>query len=150
MEIKKVGVVGCGLMGSGISQVCAEAKYDVTVSDATQELVDKGIGNIKKLLNRRVERGKIEKQEMDAITGRIKETVSLDDFRDCDLVIEAVTEKMEIKKQVFAYLDKVCKRDAILASNTSTLSIIDMAAVTKRMERVLGIHFIAPPTLSAS
>ena len=147
MEIKKVGVVGCGTMGSGIAQVCAEAKYDVTVSDATQELVDKGIGNIRNLLTRWVDKGKIEKEHMDLVLGRIKGTTSIDDFKDCDIVIEAVVEKMEVKKQVFTSLDRVCKKDAILATNTSALSVTNMAATTKRMERVLGTHFIIPPTL---
>lgn len=145
MEIKRVGVVGSGLMGSGISQVCAQAKYDVIISDLAQEIVDKGLGKTKKVLNKMVTRGEMKKEDADNIVGRIIGTTDLNDLRDCDLVIEAIIEKLEPKKELFGRLDKICKPDAILSSNTSALSIIDMAAETRRMEKVLGIHFIAPP-----
>ena len=147
MEIKKVGIVGCGLMGTEIGYTCAQAGYSVVLYDLAQELVDKGMASIKSLLGRKVAKGSLSEEEMQASLERVRGTTSFDDFKDCDLVIEAVVEKMEVKKQVFASLDKVCKKDAILATNTSSLTVIDMAAATKRMERVLGTHFLPPIAL---
>ena len=144
MEINKVGVIGCGQMGGGIAQTCAQAGYDVKVTEINQPLLDKGLNNIKSNLNRNVEKGRMSKDEMEAVFNRIIGTISLSDFSDRDLVVEAVIENMEMKKKLFAELDKVCPSNAILATNTSCLSIIDMAMVTKRADRVLGIHFFNP------
>ena len=144
MEIKKVGVVGCGLMGSGIAQVCAQSGYEVVVSEVTDELLNKGLASINKFLAKSVEKDKITEQDKDATLGRLKGTTNINDFSGCDLIIEAVTEDLELKKKVFADLDKVCPKEAMLSSNTSVLSIIDMAQVTSRPEKVVGLHFAYP------
>ena len=144
MQIKKVGVVGCGLMGSGIAQVCAQSGYQVVVSEANDELLNKGLKSINNFLTKSIEKGKISQQDKDATLSRMKGTTNLNDFSDCDLVIEAVTENMDLKKKVFIELDKICPQHAILSSNTSALSIIEMAAVTRRLEKVLGLHFMNP------
>ena len=144
MEIKKVGVVGCGLMGSGISQVCARSGYQVVVSEINDELLNKGLASISSFLTRNVRKGRISQEEKEATLTRIKGTTDTRDFADCGLVIEAAVENVDVKKKIFAELDKVCAQDAILASNTSCLSVIDMATATTRMEKVLGIHFFNP------
>ena len=144
MEVKRTGVVGCGLMGSGIAQVCAQSGYETVVSEINDELLNKGLGMIKGNLSKNVEKGKLAKEEAEAILARLKGTTNLSDFADCDLVIEAVVEKMELKRKVFADLDTICPKHAILASNTSCLSIIEMASVTQRPEQVLGMHFFNP------
>jgi len=144
MEIKKVGVVGCGAMGSGIAQLCAQSGYQVVVSEINNELLNKGLASIDKVLARSVEKGRISQQDKDATLGRIKGTTSMKDFSDCDLMIEAAIENLDLKKKIFAELDKICPKDAILATNTSCLSIIDMAMVTKRPDKVLGLHFFNP------
>lgn len=131
-EIKKVGVVGCGQMGGGYAQLCAQKGYQVVVSDETEELLKKGLGAIEFRL--------AESAEKDLVLSRIHGTTGFQSFSECDLIIEAVTEKMEVKKKVFAELDRVCPKDIILATNTSVLSILDMAVVTQRPDRVLGIH----------
>jgi len=147
MEIKKVGVVGCGLMGSGIAQVCAQAGYQVVVSEINEDLLQKGLNNIKRFLAKGVERGKVTQEEMDAALARIQGTVDIQDFKDCDLVIEAIIENMEAKKELFASLDGICPPHTILASNTSSLCITEIASATKRGERVLGLHFFNPVPL---
>ncbi len=147
MEIKKVGVVGCGLMGSGIAQVCAQAGYQVVVSEINEELLQKGLNNIKRFLAKGVERGKVTPEEMDAALARIQGTVDIQDFNDCDLVIEAIIEDMGAKKEVFASLDAICPPHTILASNTSSLCITEIASATKRGEKVLGLHFFNPVPL---
>jgi len=144
MEIKKVGVVGCGLMGSGIAQVCAQSGFQTVVSEINDDLLNKGMGMIKKNLSRSVEKGKLAAQEKDAILGRLKATTKMADFAGCDLVMEVVVENMELKKKIFADLDKICPPQAILASNTSCLSVMDMAMATKRPDKVLGMHFFNP------
>jgi len=144
MEIKKVGVVGCGIMGGGIVQVCAQSGYQVVVSEINDELLNKGLGSIDKVLSRNVEKGKISQQDKDAALGRIKGTTNTKDFQDCDLVIEAAVENMDLKKKLFAELDKICPKHAILATNTSCLSIIDMAVQTTKPDKVLGLHFFNP------
>jgi 3-hydroxybutyryl-CoA dehydrogenase len=144
MEIKKVGVVGCGSMGAGIAQLCAQSGYQVVVSEINDELLKKGLASIEKTLARSVEKGKLAHQEKDAITSRIKGTTSAKDFAGCDLVIEAAIENLELKKKIFAELDGICPKHAILATNTSCLSIIEMAVVTKRPDKVLGLHFFNP------
>ena len=147
MEIKKVGVVGCGTMGSGIAQVCAQAGYHAVVLEVSEELLNKGLSAIESFLSKGVEKGKVGPEEKDAALARIKGTAKYEDFHDCDLVVEAVIEEMELKKKIFEELDKVCPDRAILASNTSSLSIIDMASVTSRAESVLGLHFMNPVPL---
>jgi 3-hydroxybutyryl-CoA dehydrogenase len=144
VEIKKVGVVGCGTMGAGITQLCAQSGYNVAVSEINDELLKKGLASIEKALARIAEKGKISQQDKDATLARIKGTTSTKDFSDCDLVIEAAIENMELKKKIFAELDGICPKHAILATNTSCLSIIDMAVVTKRPDKVLGLHFFNP------
>jgi 3-hydroxybutyryl-CoA dehydrogenase len=144
MEIKKVGVVGCGLMGSGIAQVCAQSGYQVVVLEVNDKLLKKGLASIDSVLARRVEKGSISQQDKDATMARIKGTTDVKDLADCDLVEEAVSEDLELKKKVFAQLDKTCPKHAILGTNTSCLSVIDMAAATNRPDKVLGIHFHNP------
>ena len=147
MEIKKVGVIGCGQMGGGIVQTCAQAGYDVKVTEINQPLLDRGLNNIKSNLSRNVEKSRMSKDEMDIMLSHIHGTTNLSDFSDRDLVIEAVIENMDMKKKLFAELDKLCPSNTILATNTSCLSIIDMAMVTKRADKVLGIHFFNPVPL---
>jgi 3-hydroxybutyryl-CoA dehydrogenase len=144
MEIKKVGVIGCGQMGGGIVQVAAQAGYDVRVSEINDTLLQKGLNAIKSNLSRNVEKARMTKDEMDGTLQRIHGTTNMADFSDRDLVIEAAIENMELKKKIFADLDKICPSNAILATNTSCLSIIDIAMVTKRADKVLGIHFFNP------
>ena len=144
MEIKAVGVIGCGLMGAGIVEVCARAAYDVVVLEVNQDLMDRGLGRIRSSLEKAVARGKATREEADQTLGRIRGTLDLVDFGACDLVVEAAVENMEVKKQLFAALDAVVPPHAILASNTSSLCITEMASATKRGDRVLGIHFFNP------
>ena len=144
MEIRRVGVVGCGLMGAGIAQSSAQAGYQVVVSEINDELLNKGLAMIKKQLARSVEKGKLEKKEEEAILGRLKGTTNVEDFKDCDLVIEAAVENMDIKKKVFADLDRICPAHAILGTNTSCLSVTEVAMVTKKPDKVLGTHFFNP------
>jgi len=144
MEIKQVGVVGCGQMGGGIAQVCAQAGYRVTVSEINEELLSKGLSAIKSSLTKSVEKGRITQQDKDSILARIKGTTNLKDFGNCDLVIEAASENLDLKKKIFAGLDKICPKSAILATNTSCLSIIEMAMATTRPDKVLGLHFFNP------
>jgi len=144
MEIKKVGVVGCGIMGSGITQVCAQSGYQVVVSELNDELLNKGLASINSFLTKGVEMGKVSQQDKESTLARIKGTTNTKDFSGCDLIIEATTENIDLKKKIFAKLDKISPEHAILATNTSCLSIIDMAAVTTRPKRVLGMHFVNP------
>jgi 3-hydroxybutyryl-CoA dehydrogenase len=144
MEIKQVGVVGCGQMGGGIAQVCAQAGYRVTASEINEELLNKGLSAIKSSLTKSVEKGRITQQDKDSILARIKGTTNLKDFGNCDLVIEAASENLDLKKKIFAGLDKICPKSAILATNTSCLSIIEMAMATTRPDKVLGLHFFNP------
>jgi 3-hydroxybutyryl-CoA dehydrogenase len=143
-EIKKVGVLGCGLMGSGIAQVCARAGYDTIVREISDELCERGIGGIRKQLDRSVEKGKLAAEERDAITGRLRGTTRLEDLAECDIVIEAVVEDLEMKNEMWRTLDEVCGPETIFASNTSSLTIADMAAATRRPERMVGLHFFNP------
>lgn len=144
MAIKKVGVVGCGLMGSGITEVCARAGYATRVREVNQQLLDRGLANLQASLGRAVERGRATAEERDQALARIQGTLNLEDFADCDLVIEAVIENLEEKRRVFTVLDKVCPSSSILASNTSTMCIMEMASVTQRPDKVIGIHFFNP------
>ena len=144
MEIKKVGVIGCGLMGRGIAEVCAKIGCDVIVSEINQELLDKGLASIDNSLTMAVKRGKATEDDKTAALGLIKGTTNIENFKDRDLVIEAAVENLELKKKIFADLDKICPKHAILATNTSCLSILDVAMMTKRPDRVLGMHFFNP------
>ena len=144
MEIKKVGVVGCGLMGSGIAQVCAQSGYHVVVSEINDELLNRGLALISTALTKSVDKGRLSQEDKDAIFARIKGTTNTNDFSDCDLAIEAAIENMDLKEKIFAELDKICPRHAILATNTSCMSIIDMARATTRPDKVLGVHFFNP------
>ena len=144
MEIKKLGVLGCGQMGSGIVQVFAQAGYEVLAVDSIKEMLDKGLKGIEKRLAGRVEKGKLSQAEKDTIIGRIKTSTKMEDLADCDLIEEAVPEDLELKKQMFAQLDRICKKETILGSNTSGLSVTDMAAATKRPGKLLGMHFHNP------
>ena len=143
-EISKVGVLGCGLMGHGITQVAAEAGYDVVVREVDEEKLASGIGKIEKQLARAVEKGKREQADADAVRGRIQGTVHYRDLHDCDLVIEAITEDLGLKLEMWRELDEIVKPDAWFATNTSSLAVIDQAAVTGRPERFLGLHFFNP------
>jgi 3-hydroxybutyryl-CoA dehydrogenase len=144
MEIKKVGVVGCGLMGAGIAQVSAQSGYRVVVSEINDELLNKGLKGIDKQLAKAVEKGKLTEEDKAGILGRVKGTTQVDDFSDCDLVVEAAIENMDIKKKVFADLDRICPAQAVLATNTSCLAITEVAASTKRPDKVIGTHFFNP------
>ena len=145
MKIKKVCVLGAGIMGSGIAQVVAAAGFEVSVRDIEDRFIEKGLATIKSHLDRAVEKEKIEAKEAKAIIGRITGTTDLKDATaEADLVIEAVVENMRVKREVFAELDVICKPDTILASNTSGLSITEIASVTNRPDKVLGLHFFNP------
>lgn len=144
MEIGRVGVVGCGLMGSGIAEVCARAGYDVVVQEVNEELLQRGLGRVEKSLSVAVKRGKATQELADEAMSRIAGTLDLTDLGSCDLVIEAAVESMAVKKLIFEELDSLLPPHAILASNTSSLCITEMAAVTARGDKVLGIHFFNP------
>lgn len=144
MAFKKIGVVGCGLMGRGIAEVSARTGYDVVVSEINRELLDKGLATIAGSLGKAVEKGKMTAADKDSVMARIKGTIDMQDFKDCDLVVEAAIENLDLKKKIFADLDKICPPNAILSTNTSCLSVMDLAAVTKRPDRVLGCHFFNP------
>ena len=144
MPFKKIGVVGCGLMGRGIAEVSAKSGYSVVVSEVNKELIVKGMDAIGKSLSRAVEKGKISDADKQAALGRIQGTVDMKDLRDCDLIVEAAVENLELKKKIFAELDSICPPNTILSTNTSCLSVIDVAAVTRRAEKVLGCHFFNP------
>jgi len=144
MDVNKVGVLGAGLMGHGIAQVSAQAGYDVVLREVDQEKLDKGIGKIEKQLGRAVEKGKMEQSAADEVRGRIQGTLDYDDFADCDLVIEAITEDLGKKLEMWRELDGIVKAGAVLATNTSSLSVIDQAASTKRPDRFIGLHFFNP------
>jgi 3-hydroxybutyryl-CoA dehydrogenase len=144
MSIKKLGVVGCGQMGAGIVQVCGLAGVDTIVREVSVEVLEKGLGSIRKALNKQVEKGKLEAEDADAAMNRIEGTVDLASLADCDLVVEAVTEDFDTKKQIFQELARVCKNETILASNTSSLSITQLMTTTDRPDRFLGLHFFNP------
>jgi 3-hydroxybutyryl-CoA dehydrogenase len=144
MEIKTIGIIGAGQMGHGIAIVAAKAGFNVTLNDIKEEYVRGGMGKIEKFLSKGVEKGKMTPAEKGSITGRIKPSWDLKDLSDADLVIEAILEDPKIKKDLFGKLDAICKKDAILASNTSTIPITDLASSTKRPERFIGMHFMNP------
>jgi 3-hydroxybutyryl-CoA dehydrogenase len=144
MAIAKVGVVGCGLMGGGIAQVVAQAGYTTTVVEAEQALLDRGLRAIHRSLDGLVDKGRLERAQRDAARDRLAGSVRLEDLGDADLVIEAITENPALKKETFARLDRICPSHAVLASNTSSCTITELAAATKRPPQVLGLHFFNP------
>src|SRR5713101_6359679 len=147
MAIRTVGVLGCGLMGSGIVHVAAQAGFPTVVAEASQELLDRGLGGLRRGLDALVAKAKLDERSRDEIMGRIKGVVGLEAFRECDLVIEAITENQPLKNETFAKLDRICPPHALLASNTSSCNITAMAAATKRPGQVLGLHFFNPVPL---
>ncbi len=144
MEIKKIGVIGAGTMGGGIAQIAAQSGFEVILEDMSEEYVRAGFEKIKGRLEKRVREGKLESKEREKILSIIKTTASLEDCRDADLIIEAVIEKEDTKKQIFKELDNICGENVVFATNTSSLSITRLAQVTKRQERFAGMHFMNP------
>ena len=147
MAIKKIGVIGAGTMGHGISLVAAKAGYDVIIRDIKDEFVKKGLSKIEKFLNRSVEKGKMTEAEKNKILSKIKGTTKLEDLKDADLVVEAIFEDVNVKKDIFKELDTICKKETLFASNTSTIPITDLASVTSRPESFIGMHFMNPVPL---
>ena len=147
MEIKKLGVVGAGTMGNGIAQIAAQIGCDVVMSDIEMRFVEGGMKKIQGFLAKSVEKGKMDAKDKDAILGRIKGTANMTDLKDVDLVVEAVLEDLDLKKKVFKELDEMCRPEVILASNTSSMSITEIAASTKRPDKVCGMHFFNPVPL---
>jgi 3-hydroxybutyryl-CoA dehydrogenase len=146
MQIKKVGVLGCGLMGSGIAQVCAVAGYDVVVLEQEQKFLDKGFAGIEKSLAKFAEKGTL-KEPVEVIRARLKGATEQRAVADCDIIVEAIIENVEVKKQTFSALDVIVKKDAIFASNTSSISITEVASATARADRFVGLHFFNPVPL---
>jgi 3-hydroxybutyryl-CoA dehydrogenase len=147
MSIKTIGVVGAGTMGNGIAQVAAMAGFDVIMSDIEDKFVQNGLKNIDKFLAKSVEKGKMSADDKNAIMGRIKGTTKMEDMKDVDLVVEVVLENMDVKKKVFKQLDEITKKEAILATNTSSMSITEIAGATSRPDKVVGMHFFNPVPL---
>ena len=144
MDINNVGVIGCGVMGGGIVQVCAQSGYKVTVLEINNELLNKGLNAIKSTLSKSMSKGQLSQEDCEAVIGRIKGTTEARDFGHCDLVIEASSENMDLKKRLFAEVDRVCPEHTILATNTSCLSVIEIAMATSRPEKVISLHFMNP------
>jgi 3-hydroxybutyryl-CoA dehydrogenase len=144
MAIEKVGVVGCGLMGSGIAQIAAHAGCQVTVREVNAALLEKGLQSIDKNLQRLVEKATLPAADRDQVRGRLRGTTNLEDLKDCDLVIEAIIEQLPAKRELWTALDKICPKLTIFASNTSSLSITEMATFTQRPDRFVGLHFFNP------
>lgn len=147
MEIKKIGVVGAGAMGSGVAQVAAQIGFDVVLRDIKDEFVERGLGAIGKFLAKSVEKGKLEASEKDAILGRIKGTTEMSALKEVDFVVEAVIEDLDLKKSVFKELDDLCRPEVILASNTSSMSLTEIASATNRPDKICGMHFFNPVPL---
>jgi 3-hydroxybutyryl-CoA dehydrogenase len=149
MEINRVGVLGCGLMGSGIAQTAAAAGYDVTVREVTEELCERGFAGIEKSLAKFAEKGTITSEQQAEIRGRIRGTTAFEDLKDCDIVVEAIVENLEAKRDTYNQLDAICKPSCIFASNTSSLSITEMMTATRpeRQARFVGLHFFNPVPL---
>src|SRR5262249_25081581 len=141
MAIKKVGVLGCGLMGSGIAQVAAQAGYETVVREVEQKYLDKGFAGIQKSLGKFVEKGTMSAADRDACVARMKGTTSLQDLADCDIVIEAIIENAQVKRETYAELDEIVKPEAIFASNTSSLTITELSMATARPKQFVGLHF---------
>ncbi|MDO8491438.1 MAG: 3-hydroxybutyryl-CoA dehydrogenase [Dehalococcoidia bacterium] len=148
MEIRKVGVVGTGVMGSGAAQLCAESSYHTIMQGRTAESLARGMKNIQATLDKQVARGRTTPQQKEAALSRLQTTTRLEDLAECDIVIEAIVEDLEEKRKVFAVLDRICPRHTILASDTATLPIVRIATATKRPERVVGMHILSPAPAS--
>src|SRR5206468_833505 len=146
-EVKTVGVIGCGIMGSGIVEVCAKAGISVTFVEASEEFLERGRQSVERSMAKAVERGKLDAPARDEALARITGSTSLEDVAGADLVIEAVTEDLETKLEVFRRLDELVRPDVILATNTSSMPIAELAAATKRADKVLGMHFFNPPPI---
>ena len=144
MEISKVGVVGAGLMGHGIAQICAQAGWEVVLRDVDSERVEAGLAKIDKQLSRAVDKGKVKLADANAVRARVKPTTDYAELSDCDLVIEAISEDLSLKIEMWGEVDSVAQADAFFATNTSSLSVADQAAATGRPERFLGLHFFNP------
>ena len=147
MAIKQVGVIGCGLMGAGIAQVAAQAGFPTLVVEASQELLDRGLGRVRATLATLADKGKLDPGARDAALGNLAGSTRLEDLKGADLVIEAITENQPLKNETFARLDAICPRHAILASNTSSCNVTAMAAATRRPGQVVGLHFFNPVPL---
>src|SRR5256714_14730081 len=148
MEIQRIGIIGVGLMGAGIAEMCARTGYDTLVREINDEFLDKGLERIEASMQTAVNHGKLTAADQEAARSRVRGTTRLEDFADRDLVIEAAIEDLHLKQELFAQLDQICPPQAILASNTSSIPIIQLAAATKRSDRVLGMHFFNPvPTM---
>jgi len=147
MAVKKIGVIGAGTMGHGISLVAAKAGFDVTMRDIKDEFVQTGLSKIERFLDKSIEKGKMTAEEKKKILSKIKGTTKLEDLKDCDLIVEAIFEDVTVKKDIFKKLDKLCKKETIFASNTSTIPITDLASVTSRPEHFIGMHFMNPVPL---
>lgn len=147
MAIEKVGVVGCGLMGAGIAQIAAQAGCTVVVREVSEERLNKGLASIEKSLNKFVEKGTLTSADRDAARGRLRGTTKLEDLKDSDFVIEAIIEQLPDKRELYSALDKICPKNTIFASNTSSLSITEMAFMTARPDRFIGLHFFNPVPL---
>ncbi len=144
MDIKKVGIVGCGLMGSGIAEITARAGFDVVVTEVNEDFLKKGLARIESSTQKAVDKGKSTAADRTALLARIKGTTNMEDLKVCQLVVEAAIEKMDEKKRIFGLLESICPPETVLASNTSSLSITEIAGATKRPNKVLGLHFFSP------
>ncbi len=146
-QIRKVGVLGCGLMGSGIAQISAQAGYETVVREVEQKFLDKGFSGIEKSLGKFVEKGKMSAEDRDGCIGRLKGSTKLEDLADCDVVVEAIIENIDVKRSTYGELDRIVKKDAIFASNTSSLTITEMSMATARPQQFVGLHFFNPVPL---
>jgi 3-hydroxybutyryl-CoA dehydrogenase len=149
MAVKRVGIVGSGIMGSGIAEVAAKAGFEVVLRSRAQETADAMVASLEKSLAKQVDRGKLEAAERDAVLGRVRAVADLGELRDCDLVIESIVEDLAAKKHLFTELDRICPDHTVLATNTSTLPVVEMAMNTGRPDRVCGIHFFNPAPMMA-
>jgi 3-hydroxybutyryl-CoA dehydrogenase len=147
MDVKKPFVVGAGIMGSGVGQLCAQQGYEVTVVDISEEIIEKAKGKVTAGLGRRVEKGKITQDEMDSVLSRINWSTGLNHAQDSDFVIEAIIENLEAKKEVYNKLDSICSPETVLATNTTALSVSEIASATSRPDKVIGMHFFNPAVI---
>jgi len=145
MQVKKLGVLGAGAMGGGIAQLAAQLGVEIVLGDIDMKFVDGGVARMEKLMAGSIKKGKMTEDQAKAAIGRIKKTVQMEDFADCDFVVEAIIENLKIKQDAFAKLDQCVKKEGILASNTSSMSLTEIAAATNRKDKVVGMHFFNPP-----